>query len=91
MNELARYAKGYAIGYTNAESSGQYAIGLMYIPTASERAQCIDFRGDAEGEAGWLAGWTEAIEPFRAFQSRELGITTAMEWTQRKWRNHGIT
>jgi len=77
------YAEGYQVGRTNAERSGQSVIGIYYMPTAEERARSVDFKGDDKRRAGWLAGWADGAAPFRAFQERELGVTTAEQWHNR--------
>lgn len=58
------YSDGYAVGFTNGQYSAPYAIDHGHrVPTAEQRAQSIDFHGNAARRAGWLAGWTAAIEP----------------------------
>lgn len=83
MSESASYSEGYRVGRTNAEGSGQGVIGAHYMPTADERARSVDFKGDDDSRAGWLAGWTDGAAPFRDFQERELGVTSAAGWIAR--------
>jgi hypothetical protein len=61
------YEVGYKVGYENAFYSGKWAIDHgKYLPTAEERASCVDFKGFDQFRAGWLAGWTAATEPYRS-------------------------
>jgi hypothetical protein len=63
------YAAGYKIGYENAAYSGKYAVDRgRYVPTAEERARSVDFKGNDQLRAGWLAGWAAAIGPYRSQQ-----------------------
>jgi hypothetical protein len=42
--EYERYREGYTSGHRIARYSGAHAIAnYRYVPTAEERAQCVDF------------------------------------------------
>jgi hypothetical protein len=82
MHPSDSYTEGYINGYANAQYSGQYALDhYHYVPTADERAQSINFRGNDGLRRGWLVGWRISIAEARAIQADQTRKSTRIVLT----------